>query len=349
MIEILVNDSPDWERIVEEIRSHGAAMVAYDAEGLRPLTPIVFSFKLSGDALTKATGQIIQIFPGKIAISFSGVEKQRLLAVRAPKSTARPPEPKPAVDVRAPVPSPPPVSVPPPRSRTSTPHSRPIAPVGRTQDGLADDPDLLESHEFHAIPDGMPTRDYDAAFTGGDDQVSLPPPDVAVFEEFDAPLTGTKFNVPPPPEASTPPGESGPAAAPDERPLWMRFQEMNKAEKIKLARHGNADARRLITKDKDPSLQLHMLGNNGITPREVASLVRSGSVSQEFLRRVIKRQDLVSNPMVVEAVVRNPFTPIKLAVQLVSKLQLDTARRIAKQGNLRSAVVSAARKRVIKR
>lgn len=134
-----------------------------------------------------------------------------------------------------------------------------------------------------------------------------------------------------------------------DKPLWLRYSEMTKPEKMRLARKGNADARRLILKDRDPTLQLHLLGNPGLTAREIAGLIRSGSASHEFLRRVTARSDLTGNAAVVEAIVRNPHTPIKLAVQLVPKLQKEVVRRIAKSGNLRGAVVSAARKRVIRR
>ncbi len=134
-----------------------------------------------------------------------------------------------------------------------------------------------------------------------------------------------------------------------DKPLWHRYSEMTKPEKMRLARRGNADARRLVLKDRDPTLQLHLLGNPGITAREIAGLIRSGSASHEFLRRVISRADLTGNAAVVEAIVRNPHTPIKLAVQLVPKLQKEVVRRIAKSGNLRGAIVSAARKRVIRR
>ena len=151
---------------------------------------------------------------------------------------------------------------------------------------------------------------------------------------------------------SYPAGSASPAAKEDdssEKPLWMRLGGMSKAEKIKLARQGNADARRILLKDKDSTLQLHLLGNPGLTAREVASLIRSSAVGHEFLRRVVQRSDLVGNPAVVEAIVRNPHTPIRTAVQLVPKLQKEVLRRIAKSGNLRQAIVSAARKLVIRR
>lgn len=153
--------------------------------------------------------------------------------------------------------------------------------------------------------------------------------------------------------ASYPEGPA-PAAAKDDsesadKPLWARVGGMTKAEKIRLARHGNADARRILLKDRDRTLQLHLLNNPGLTAREVASLIRSGAVSHDFLHRVIQRSDLVGNPGVVEAIVRNPHTPIRTAVQLVPKLQKEVIRRIAKSGNLRGAVVSAARKLVLRR
>ncbi len=132
-------------------------------------------------------------------------------------------------------------------------------------------------------------------------------------------------------------------------PLWKRYETMGKAEKIKLARHGNADARRLILRDRDQSLHQFILTNPGLSAREVASMVRAGAVNPTMLQRITSRDVWMNNPLVIEALVKNPFTPIKLAVSLVPRLRKETVKRIAKSGNLRGPILAAARKVVIRK
>lgn len=141
---------------------------------------------------------------------------------------------------------------------------------------------------------------------------------------------------------------AAPGGPPEEaRPLWMRYVGLPMAEKVRLARQGNLEARRLVLKDRDQSLHQHLLNNPGLTTEEVAMLIRSGGAGAAFIQGVAKRPDLLSNPGVAEAIVLHPRTPVPLALQLVPRLSLDVARRIARSGELRLPIVQAARRRVI--
>ncbi len=131
--------------------------------------------------------------------------------------------------------------------------------------------------------------------------------------------------------------------------MWKRYEQLSKVEKLKMARHGNADARRRVLKDRDSSLHMHVLNNPGLKPREISSMVRSGYVNPDFLKRIVGRKDLMANHEVVDSIINNPHTPVPVAVSLLPRLRLEAVRRIAKQGRLRDAIVKAARKRVITR
>ena len=133
-----------------------------------------------------------------------------------------------------------------------------------------------------------------------------------------------------------------------DKPLWVQYESMTKAEKIKLARQGNAEGRRLISRDLDQSLHLFLLQNPGLGGAEMAKLIRSGGAGVSLLKSLNQRPDLMGNPQVIEALVANPKTPTPMAVQLVAKLPLESARRIAKTGRAKAQIVTAARKRVIK-
>lgn len=142
-----------------------------------------------------------------------------------------------------------------------------------------------------------------------------------------------------------------PAAATTEgdyssEPLWSRIADMSKAEKLKLAKHGSADARRLILKLPDPMLHMQVLTNPGLAAPEVASLIGGGAASPSFIKAVLARPELASNLAVMEAMVQSPHTPLHDAIRMVDRISLDLARRIAKGGKARGQVVHAAKKRV---
>lgn len=129
-------------------------------------------------------------------------------------------------------------------------------------------------------------------------------------------------------------------------PLWARLADMSKAEKLKLAKHGNADARRLILKLPDPMLHQQVLTNPGLTANEVAALIGGGAASPSFIKAVLTRPELAANLAVMEAMVLSPHTPLHDAIRMVDRISLELARRIAKGGKARGQVVHAAKRRV---
>ena len=147
------------------------------------------------------------------------------------------------------------------------------------------------------------------------------------------------------PAAAAPP-PTGDAGDYSSEPLWARIADLSKAEKLKLAKHGNADARRLILKLPDPMLHQQVLTNPGLTANEVASLISGSAASPTFIKAVLTRQELASNLAVMEAMVLSPHTPLHDAIRMVDRVSLELARRIAKGGKARGQVVHAAKKRV---
>jgi hypothetical protein len=141
--------------------------------------------------------------------------------------------------------------------------------------------------------------------------------------------------------------EEAPAPPSPGEPAPPAYEQLSKAERIKLARLGNADARRRVLRDRDRTLHVHVLSNPGLSGAELAALIRGGNVSGEFQQEVARREDLMRHPEVVEALVRSPRTPIHLAVALVPRVPIEVARQIARTASLRDPVVAAARHRVI--
>lgn len=152
-------------------------------------------------------------------------------------------------------------------------------------------------------------------------------------------------------EAPTAPNERGSKRdrAGRDSPVWKRYQEMTRVEKIKVARGGNEAERRAVLKDRDSSLHHFVLNNPNMKPKELAALIRGGGVSGAFLKKLCERHDFLSNRAVAEALVVNPQTPVDVAVRLVGRIPVELCRRIARSTNYRPQVVNAAKKRVLDR
>jgi hypothetical protein len=142
--------------------------------------------------------------------------------------------------------------------------------------------------------------------------------------------------------------EGAPEPEAEAAPAWQGYDRLSKAERIKMARLGNADARRRVLRDRDRTLHVHVLSNPGLSGPELAALIRGGTTSGEFQHEVSRREDLMRHAEVVEALVRSPRTPVHLAVALVARVPIEVARQIAKSASLREPVVAAARHRVLR-
>ena len=133
------------------------------------------------------------------------------------------------------------------------------------------------------------------------------------------------------------------------KPLWAQYEAMNRTEKIKLARQGNAEARRMVLKDRDQMLHKMVLNNPGLSVKELVSIVRNNQASAVMLKSIMERSEWMGNLALLEALVFNPLTPTDKAVKLVPKISMEAARRIVKTGKAKEAVKRAARLRVHKR
>ena len=151
------------------------------------------------------------------------------------------------------------------------------------------------------------------------------------------------------PSEPDPSSDGNPRPGRHDSPVWKRYAEMTRPEKMKLARSGNEAERRAVLKDRDSSIHHFVLNNPNMKPKELTSLIRGGGVSGAFLKKLCERPDLMNNRAVAEALVVNPLTPTDVAVRLVARVPLEMARRIARSTTYKPQVVNAAKKRVIDR
>lgn len=318
---VLVGSCVLWKKLQEQIVSHGACAVPISGPIPAQFEPIHLLFSCDGTVFAQADGQVAQILQeSQVVVLFDAETRDRLSLVR-PISEGSPEQGEP------------------PRVlyQTQPGAGEPMRPITRPTPATTTRPVTRPTEAVVARPVTMPTQTVPARPTTG--PIPAVEPDLAA-----QPSGSTAVDEQNESADQTMPTTNRIDAA---EPIWKRYETMTRAEKIHLAKYGNADERRLILRDRDSSLHAFVLTNPGFGATELAALFRAGSVSGQFVLRVCDRRELYQNPTVAEALVFHPQTPIDLAERLVALLPVEVVRRIAKQGALRSQVVTAARRRVV--
>jgi len=119
------------------------------------------------------------------------------------------------------------------------------------------------------------------------------------------------------------------------------------AAKIHLALYGNRDERMRILRDGDRSLHRYVLRNPGLRIDEVTFIAKMTAVSADLLKAIAERPEWAQRPEVALALVRNPKSPVPLAIQMLQHVSAGDLRRLAKGSSVRMPILQAARKRVV--
>ena len=136
--------------------------------------------------------------------------------------------------------------------------------------------------------------------------------------------------------------------APEDRPpasVSERLKKMTVTEKMQLALSGSRDERAALLRDTNKSLHLFVFKNPRLGLDEVQAAVKMPQLSPEAIKLVCEHREWGSNATVCAALVRNPKTPMPLALRMLERVPMTELKAIAK-GGARDALVHAARKKV---
>jgi hypothetical protein len=128
-------------------------------------------------------------------------------------------------------------------------------------------------------------------------------------------------------------------------PLSERLKKMTVTEKMQMAMTGTRDERTALFRDVNKSLHLFVLKNPRIGLDEVQAAAKSPMVSPDALKMIAEHREWGGNPGVCASLVRNPKTPMPMALRLLDKVPMNDLKAIAK-GGARDQIVQAARKRL---
>lgn len=128
-------------------------------------------------------------------------------------------------------------------------------------------------------------------------------------------------------------------------PLSERLKKMTVNEKMQLALTGTRDERAALLRDTNKSLHLFVFKNPRIGLDEVQAAAKSPMVSPDALKMIAEHREWGGNPTVAASLVRNPKTPMPLAMRMLDKVPMSDLKQIAK-GGARDQLVNAARKKL---
>lgn len=135
-------------------------------------------------------------------------------------------------------------------------------------------------------------------------------------------------------------GEAHPAAR--GRPL-----DASLAKKIQHALHGDKSQRTALMREHNKMIHGYVVRNPQIQLDEVVAIARMTTVSADVLVFIAGRREWAERPEVAAALVRNPRTPVPLAIRMLDHVQPAELRQLAKQQSVREPIQRAARKKVI--
>jgi len=172
--------------------------------------------------------------------------------------------------------------------------------------------------------------------------VELAPDALADLTARAAAYAGTEPGTPPAHELVT--DDDAPAAPKPQRPPSQAQQQ---AQKIQEALHGDKNQRMAILREQNRLLIAYVLKNPQIGMEEVLFVAKSSTTAPDLLSYIGNKREWSERSDVAIALVRNPKTPVQIAIKLLDFINPNELRNIAKLGNVRDQISAAARKKVV--
>jgi hypothetical protein len=144
-------------------------------------------------------------------------------------------------------------------------------------------------------------------------------------------------------------GESSDEEAEQKRKasVTQKIASLSVAQRMSLAMKGSREERSILIRDPNRLVATAVLSSPKITESEIESIAKMANVSEETLRIVAANRAWVKNYNVMLALVRNPKSPVALAMNLMSRLNDKDLRQLSTNRNVAEILRVTARKKVV--
>ncbi len=124
----------------------------------------------------------------------------------------------------------------------------------------------------------------------------------------------------------------------------QRLFTLTTGKKVKAALTEDAQTRSFLIRDPNRLVALAVLGSPKITEAEIEQFASMKNVSDEVLRRIGTNRDWTKKYTVINSLVKNPRTPLPIAMGFVSRLQPRDIKAIAVDRNVPEAIRKSAQR-----
>jgi hypothetical protein len=114
----------------------------------------------------------------------------------------------------------------------------------------------------------------------------------------------------------------------------QRLYRLNTAEKVVTALKGNREERAILVRDPNRIVATAVLGSPRITESEIEAFAAMKSVSDQILREIGTHKEWSKRYGVVSGLVRNPRTPVGVALTMVPRLNPRDMKAVAVDRNV---------------
>jgi hypothetical protein len=149
------------------------------------------------------------------------------------------------------------------------------------------------------------------------------------------------------PLVDTSPDPDTPPEGEDEKTTMQRIQAMNVAQRIAVAMKGSREERAILIRDSNKIVGVAVLSSPKLTDQEVETIAKMTSVSDELLRIIAMTRAWVKNYPVAAALVRNPKTPVAIAMNLMPRLNERDLRLLSTDRNVAELLRTTARQKLV--
>jgi hypothetical protein len=131
---------------------------------------------------------------------------------------------------------------------------------------------------------------------------------------------------------------------PEKVSVVQKVYRLGVIDKMKLAITGSREERAILIRDPNRLVAAAVLGSPKITEPEIESISAMKNVSDQTLRTIGNHREWTKRYPVVANLVRNPRTPIGIALSMVPRLNPRDIKGVALDRNVPEAVRKQAQK-----